>query len=111
MSLKNDLSKYKPRKEQREALEFIEREWNKNKTNKFYLMNLPVGVGKSHLAMMIANWYKKNVSKFARVDVITNSKILQDQYSETYESICDLKSQAYQVRANQLQLLKPFIRH
>jgi len=91
MSLKNDLSKYKPRKEQREALEFIEREWNKNKTNKFYLMNLPVGVGKSHLAMMIANWYKKNVSKFARVDVITNSKILQDQYSETYESICDLK--------------------
>jgi ATP-dependent DNA helicase DinG len=91
MSLKNDLAKYKPRKEQREALEFIENEWNKNKSNKFYLLNLPVGVGKSHLAMMISNWYKKNVNKFARVDVITNSKILQDQYSETYESISDLK--------------------
>jgi Rad3-related DNA helicase len=91
MSLKNDLAKYKPRKEQREALEFIENEWNKNKSNKFYLLNLPVGVGKSHLAMMISNWYKKNVNKFARVDVITNSKILQDQYSETYESIADLK--------------------
>lgn len=91
MSLKSDLGKYKPRKEQREALEFINNEWNKNKSNKFYLLNLPVGVGKSHLAMMIADWYKKNVSKFARVDVITNSKILQDQYSETYESISDLK--------------------
>jgi hypothetical protein len=27
----------------------------------------------------------------ARVDVITNSKILQDQYSSTFESINDLK--------------------
>lgn len=40
---------------------------------------------------MIADWYKSNVSRFARVDVITNSKILQDQYSGTYGSICDLK--------------------
>ena len=91
MSLKKDLAKFKPRKEQREALEFIDSEYNKNKLNKFYLLNLPVGTGKSYLALMIADWYKKNVSKFARVDVITNSKILQDQYSETYESISDLK--------------------
>jgi len=40
---------------------------------------------------MISDWYKKNVSKFARVDIITNSKILQDQYSNTFESISDLK--------------------
>ena len=40
---------------------------------------------------MISDWYKTNVSKYARVDVITNSKILQDQYSGTYDSICDLK--------------------
>jgi Rad3-related DNA helicase len=91
MSLKKDLAKFKPRKEQKEALEFIDSEYNKNKLNKFYLLNLPVGTGKSYLALMIADWYKKNVSKFARVDVITNSKILQDQYSETYESISDLK--------------------
>ncbi len=91
MSLKNDVSKYKPRKEQREALNFIDHEYKNNKNNKFYLMNLPVGVGKSHLALMIADWYKKNVSRFARIDIITNSKILQDQYADTYSSINDLK--------------------
>ena len=91
MSLKNDLAKYKPRKEQKEALIFIESEYQKNKLNKFFLLNLPVGSGKSHLALMIADWYKKNVNRMARVDIITNSKILQDQYSGEYESICDLK--------------------
>lgn len=91
MSLKNDVNKYKPRKEQREALNFIDQEYKNNKDNKFYLMNLPVGVGKSHLALMIADWYKKNVSRFARIDIITNSKILQDQYADTYSSINDLK--------------------
>lgn len=91
MSLKKDLSKYKPRKEQIEALEFINDEYKKNKLNKFFLLNLPVGTGKSHLALMIADWYRKNVSKMARIDIITNSKILQDQYSDTYESIADLK--------------------
>ena len=91
MSFKKDLSKYKPRKEQKEALEFIDSEWNKNKLNKFFLLNLPVGSGKSHLALMISDWYRKNVSKMAKIDIITNSKILQDQYSGTYESINDLK--------------------
>lgn len=90
-SLKKDLSKYKPRKEQKEALNFIETEYFKNKSNKFFLLNLPVGVGKSHLALMISDWYRKNVDKTAKIDIITNSKILQDQYSNTYESICDLK--------------------
>lgn len=91
MSLKKDLSKYRPRKEQKDALSFIESEYQKNKTNKFFLLNLPVGSGKSHLALMISDWYKRNVNKTARVDIITNSKILQDQYSSTYESISDLK--------------------
>ena len=91
MSLKTDLAIYKPRKEQRDALEFINNEYQKNKTNKFYLLNLPVGIGKSYLALMISDWYKKNVSKFARVDIITNSKILQDQYEDTFESISGLR--------------------
>jgi ATP-dependent DNA helicase DinG len=91
MSLKVDLQKYKPRKEQREAIEFIDSEWSKNKLNKFFLLNLPTGVGKSYLALMIADWYRKNVNRMSRVDIITNSKILQDQYSNTFESITDLK--------------------
>jgi Rad3-related DNA helicase len=40
---------------------------------------------------MVADWYKKNVNRTAKVDIITNSKILQDQYSNEYESISDLK--------------------
>jgi len=91
MSLKKDLAKFKPRKEQREALEFINSEYQKNKMNKFFLLNLPVGTGKSYLAMMISDWYKTNVSKFARVDVITNSKILQDQYENSFDSISSLR--------------------
>jgi len=91
MSFKKDLQKYKPRKEQKDALDFIDSEYKSNPLNKFFLLNLPVGVGKSHLALMIADWYRKNVNKMSRIDIITNSKILQDQYSDTYESISDLK--------------------
>ena len=91
MSLKKDLAKYKPRKEQRECLDFIEKSVKDNPTNKFYLLNLPVGVGKSFLAMMISDWYKKNINKMARVDIITNSKILQDQYENSFDSISSLR--------------------
>ena len=91
MSLKKDLSKYKPRKEQQEALDFIDGQFNADPLKKFFLLNLPVGTGKSHLALMISEWYRKNVDRRARVDIITNSKILQDQYADTYKSISDLK--------------------
>jgi ATP-dependent DNA helicase DinG len=91
MSLKTDLALYKPRKEQKEVLGFIS-ETIKNKSDtKFFLLNLPPGIGKSHLALMIADWYQKNVSRTAKVDIITNSKMLQDQYADTYSSISDLK--------------------
>src|ERR1035437_3452770 len=91
MTLKKDLAKYKPRKEQKDTIDFIKKEYEKNKLNKFFLLNLPPGVGKSYLALMISDWYKKNVNRTARVDIITNSKLLQDQYAYTYESISDLK--------------------
>ena len=91
MSLKSDLSKFKPRPEQLDSMEFIDSEWKKDKSKKFFLLNLTPGVGKSHLSLMIAEWYRKNVSNFSKVDIITNSKILQDQYADTYESINDLK--------------------
>ena len=91
MSLKKDLAKYKPRKEQQDCLDFIEKSLKDNPTNKFYLLNLPTGVGKSYLSMMISDWYKRNVNKMARVDIITNSKILQDQYENSFESISGLR--------------------
>jgi ATP-dependent DNA helicase DinG len=91
MSFKTDLAKFKPRKEQREAIEFIDSEYKSNPLNKFFLLNLPVGTGKSYLAMMITDWYRKNVDRVSKVDIITNSKLLQNQYADTYESIADLK--------------------
>ena len=91
MSLKKDLSKYSPRQQQQEAIDFIDNQFKNDPTTKFFLLDMPVGVGKSHLALMIADWYKRSKNRMARVDIITNSKILQDQYSSTYESIADLK--------------------
>jgi hypothetical protein len=40
---------------------------------------------------MVADWYRRNVNRVSKIDIITNSKLLQDQYSNTYESISDLK--------------------
>ena len=91
MSLKKDLGKFNPRRQQSEAIDFIDQQFKKDPTTKFFLLDMPVGTGKSYLALMIADWYKKSKNRMARVDIITNSKILQDQYSSTYESIADLK--------------------
>lgn len=91
MSLKKDLDKLNPRKEQNDVISFIDAQYKKDKKNKFFLLNLPPGVGKSHLAMMIVDWCNKNIGSNSRFDIITNSKILQDQYSSFYDSINDLK--------------------
>jgi len=91
MSLKKDLIKYTPRSEQDDALNFIIDNHSKSPDTKFYLMNMPVGIGKSHLAVMISDWYTSKIDKTAKVDIITSGKILQDQYDATYESIKNLK--------------------
>lgn len=91
MSLKKDLDKFFPRKEQQDCINFIDETYKNNKDVKFFLLNLPVGIGKSHLSLMIADWYSKNINYGSKFDIITNSKILQDQYTTTYDSISDLK--------------------
>ena len=70
MSLKYDLDKFIPRKEQENCLEFIKKVTSTNPDFKFFLLNLPVGSGKSHLALMIADWYQKNVNSKAKFDII-----------------------------------------
>lgn len=91
-SLKLDSNKYTPRKEQQDAFDFIKNDYNKNK-NKFYMMNMPVGVGKSHLAIMLSEWFNRTNNN-ATVDVITAGKILQDQYDTTYDSIANFKGKS-----------------
>ena len=93
MSLRNDINKYTARKEQQEALDFIKKTYKENAEAKFYLLDLPTGIGKSHLAMMISEFYAKSVpgNEGNKIDIITAGKILQDQYDNSYESINNLK--------------------
>lgn len=91
MSVLKDLIKFTPREEQQKVSDFIFKVKSEKPDNKFFLLNLPTGIGKSHLAIMIANEYISKIDKSAKVDIITASKILQDQYSDTYESISNLK--------------------
>jgi len=91
MSLKSDINRYTPRQEQTDALNFIVKTKTEKPDTKFFLLNMPVGIGKSHLSMMISDWYTSKVDVGSKVDIITAGKILQDQYDDTYESINNLK--------------------
>lgn len=90
-TLKKDVSKFEPRLEQQNCLNFIEKTLEDSKLVKFFLLDLPVGIGKSHLSIMISDWYKNNINKSAKVDIVTATKILQDQYSDSYGSLNNLK--------------------
>lgn len=87
--LKKDL-KYDPRPEQKQAIDFIKNTFDKNDISKFFILDLPVGIGKSYLCMMIIDYYLKNVNKSAKFDVLTNSRILQEQYTEDFNTPSNL---------------------
>jgi len=84
--------KMKPRNQQIEMLNFIKKSINTSK--KYILLNASVGSGKSYLTVMFANWYKNHINKNANFDIITNSKILQDQYMNDYPFMKILKGRA-----------------
>lgn len=89
--LDKDLSKYTPREEQVEALDFIKKEFKeRGDITKFFMLDLPTGVGKSILALMIMQYYLKSINKDARFDILTNSKLLQEQYTQDFNSISNL---------------------
>lgn len=85
---KKDLEKI-PRPEQIKALEFI-KENIKNKNTKFFMLDLPPGCGKSLLAVMFMDFYKSQINKNAKFDIITATKILQTQYVDDFKSITNL---------------------
>ena len=90
MDIKRDLIKFTPRKEQQDVLDFISSTLDKKEDMKFFMLNLPTGTGKSYLAMMIIDFLNDKYGNI-KSDIITATKILQDQYSESYDSPCDLK--------------------
>lgn len=78
--------KYSLRDQQLEAINFVKKSINSGKRN--ILLDLPTGSGKSMIVSLIANYYKLNINPYAKFDVITNSKILQDQYTKEYTFKC-----------------------
>jgi len=85
-----DLKDITLRKEQKEALGFVFDTIKNNGNIKNILLDLPTGVGKSILALSICQQYLKDVNPKAKFDILTNSKILQEQYFEEFVSPANL---------------------
>lgn len=81
--------KYEPRDIQIEALNFVKQHINRGK--KYIMLNMPTGVGKSYFSVMVMNWYLNYINDDARFDLLTNSKILQKQYTREFPFISSLK--------------------
>ena len=81
-----------PREQQLDILKFTADSINNEK--KFILLNAPTGVGKSYFLIMFINYYLNNINSGAKFDVLTNSKILQDQYLKDYPFIKNLKGKS-----------------
>ena len=92
--------KYDPRPQQNEILDFV-KESILTEESKFMMLDAPTGIGKSYAAVMIADWYTKEVNNDAKIDILTNSKILQDQYTKDFSFIASLKgSNSYWCKSN-----------
>ena len=72
----------KPSEQQIDLLQKCKKSINNGK--RFILINAPTGSGKSYFAIMFANWYKNNIDEDSKFDIITNSKLLQQQYKDNF---------------------------
>lgn len=81
-----------PRQEQLDMIKFTAESINRGK--KFVLINAPTGTGKSYYVNMLINWYLNNVNKDAKFDITTNSKVLQEQYTNEFDFITSLKGRS-----------------
>ena len=85
--------KYVPKDYQISALDFIKKSIISGK--KSTILNLGTGLGKSYLAIaMFTNWYKNFVNDMAKFDILTNSKVLQDQYLKDFNFLKNYKGQS-----------------
>lgn len=82
----------KPRPQQIDLIQKCKNSINSGK--KYILINAPTGSGKSYFALMFSNWYKNNVDGNAKIDIITNTKLLQEQYHDSFDFIHVLKGQS-----------------
>ena len=81
--------KYEPRQIQIDALEFTKHQIRRGK--KYVMLNMPTGSGKSFYSVMFINWYKNYINEDAKFDILTNTKLLQNQYINEFPFIANLK--------------------
>ena len=77
-----------PRPEQIELLDFTKDAVLNGK--KHILLNAPPGIGKSYFNVMFMDWFKNNYDPSASFDILTDSKILQEQYTRDYNFLNSL---------------------
>lgn len=83
---------WKPRASQLEAFDFVTKSFEMGK--KFCMADLPVGTGKSLFAMMVAKWYREKINPNGKIDIITNSVILQEQYMKDFPFLAKVYGKA-----------------
>ena len=86
--------KYTPTEYQLQSLDFFKKSINNSK--RFIMCNLATGTGKSFLVMLFANWYRNqvNTDPDVKVDILTNSKSLQQQYLNDFDFINNYKGKS-----------------
>ena len=84
--------KYSPNQLQLQALEFLKKSINSGQ--KISALCLGTGTGKSYLSILFATWYKNYINPDARIDLITNSTVLQEQYIKDFNFISNYKGQS-----------------
>jgi len=86
--------KYEPRDTQIQALNFIKSQILNRK--RFFELNISMGIGKSYLVIMFANWYRNyiNTNTDVKIDILTNSKVLQNQYLKDFDFIKNYKGKS-----------------
>ena len=89
--------KYNPRDMQRDVLLQIEQAVKDGKTN--FIVNAPVGSGKSHMAITIAKYFGKSA-------ILTAQKVLQDQYVNDFPFLCAIKGKSNFVCDDLIQIGK-----
>jgi ATP-dependent DNA helicase DinG len=79
-----DRQKLTPRPQQMEVLEKVEQNWDKYR---YFAISAPTGVGKTHIALAIADSLSKSY-------LLTGTKDLQAQYERTSSKVVDLKGRS-----------------
>lgn len=93
MYTKNGIKlEWNPRPEQEEILEGYKEALKSN--SRYYLVDAPTGTGKSFSALMCAKEFIKSRGGRAKVDILTNSKMLQSQYLRDFPFLSELKGKS-----------------